>query len=93
MKQEILTLERGLLADTLVSLKESHRKISRFMQKHHPLLNGGVRRYIENSRNANQCAAYDICQHFPFLYINAGKPYRLFIASKAQYVTTCLHLV
>ena len=58
-----------------------------------PGLNGGVRRYIENSRNANQCAAYDICQHFPFLYINAGKPYRLFIASKAQYVTTCLHLV
>lgn len=50
MKQEILTLEHGLLADTLVSLKESHRKICRFMQKHQPLLNGD--RYLTDKEVA-----------------------------------------
>lgn len=40
MKQEILTLEHGVLADALVSLKESSRKISRFMQEYRPLLDG-----------------------------------------------------
>ena len=34
MKQEVLTLEQGLLADTHLSLKESHRKISRFMREY-----------------------------------------------------------
>lgn len=50
MKQEILTLEQGLLADTLVSLKESRRKINRFMQKHHPLLDGD--RYLTDKEVA-----------------------------------------
>lgn len=76
MKQEILTLERGLLADTLVSLKESHRKISRFMQKHHPLLNGD--RYLTDkeaellkvSRRTLQKMRND--RTLPFLII-AGK--------------------
>lgn len=40
MRQEILTLEQGQLADALVSLRESHKKISRFMREHHPLLDG-----------------------------------------------------
>lgn len=40
MKQEVLTLEQGLLADAFVSLKESHRKINRFTQKYNPLLDG-----------------------------------------------------
>lgn len=40
MKQEVLTLEQGLLADAFVSLKESLRKINRFTQKYNPLLDG-----------------------------------------------------
>ena len=40
MKQEVLTLEQGLLADTHLSLKESHRKISRFMREYSPPFNG-----------------------------------------------------
>lgn len=40
MKQEILTLEQGFLADMHTSLKESHRKISRFMREYSPSLNG-----------------------------------------------------
>ena len=31
MKQEILTLEQGQVADMLFSLKSSHRKINRFL--------------------------------------------------------------
>lgn len=50
MKQDILTLEQGLLADTLVSLKESRRKISRFMQMHQPLLDGD--RYLTDKEMA-----------------------------------------
>lgn len=40
MRQEVLTLENGLLADTLVSLKESHRRINGFMQRYSPPFNG-----------------------------------------------------
>lgn len=77
MKQEILTLEHGLLADTLVSLKESHRKICRFMQKHQPLLNGDryltdkeVSGLLKVSRRTLQKMRND--RTLPFLII-AGK--------------------
>lgn len=77
MKQEIFTLEQGLLADTLVSLKESHRKISRFMQKHQPLLNGDryltdkeVSGLLKVSRRTLQKMRND--RTLPFLII-AGK--------------------
>ena len=50
MKQEVLTLENGLIADALVSLKESHRKINRFMQKYSPLLNND--RYLTDKEVA-----------------------------------------
>lgn len=50
MRQEIITLKQGLLADTLASLKESQRKIGRFMQKHHPLLGGD--RYLTDKEVA-----------------------------------------
>ncbi|MBX9091787.1 MULTISPECIES: helix-turn-helix domain-containing protein [Bacteroidaceae] len=50
MKQEILTLEHGVLADALVSLKESSRKISRFMQEYRPLLDGD--RYLTDKEVA-----------------------------------------
>lgn len=77
MKQEILTLEQGLMADMLVSLKESRRKINRFMQKHHPLLNGD--RYLTDKEVAE---SLKVCRRtlqkmrndktLPFLII-AGK--------------------
>ena len=34
MKQEILTLEQEQVADMLLSLKNSHRRINRFMQEY-----------------------------------------------------------
>ena len=40
MKQEILTLEQEQVADMLLSLKNSHRRINRFMQEYTPPLNG-----------------------------------------------------
>lgn len=40
MKQEVLTLEQGLLADVHISLKECHGKISCFMREYSPPLNG-----------------------------------------------------
>ena len=40
MKQEILTLEQGQVADMLLSLKNSHRRINRFLQDYTPPLNG-----------------------------------------------------
>ena len=40
MKQEILTLEQEQVADMLLSLKNSHRWINRFMQEYTPPLNG-----------------------------------------------------
>ena len=40
MKQEVFTLEHGLLADIHLSLKESHRKIRRFMREYSPPFNG-----------------------------------------------------
>ena len=40
MKQEILTLEQEQVADMLLSLKNSHRRINRFMQVYTPPLNG-----------------------------------------------------
>lgn len=50
MKQEVLTLEQGLLADVHTSLKESHRRISRFMQEYSPPLNGD--RYLTDKEVA-----------------------------------------
>lgn len=50
MKQEVLTLEQGLLADVHTSLKESHRRISRFMQEYNPPLNGD--RYLTDKEVA-----------------------------------------
>ena len=50
MRQEVLTLEQGLLADVHTSLKESHRKINRFMQKYSPSLNGD--RYLTDKEVA-----------------------------------------
>lgn len=50
MKQEVLTLEQGLLADVHTTLKESHRKINRFMQKYAPALNGD--RYLTDKEVA-----------------------------------------
>lgn len=40
MKQEILTLEQGQVADMLLSLKSSHCRINRFLQDYTPPLNG-----------------------------------------------------
>ena len=40
MKQEILTLEQEQVADMLLSLKNSLRRINRFMQEYTPPLNG-----------------------------------------------------
>lgn len=50
MKQEVLILEHGLLADTHLSLKESHRKISRFMREYSPPFNGD--RYLTDKEVA-----------------------------------------
>lgn len=50
MIQEVLTLEQGLLADTHLSLKESHRKISRFMREYSPPFNGD--RYLTDKEVA-----------------------------------------
>ena len=50
MKQEVLTLGHGLLADTHLSLKESHRKISRFMREYSPPFNGD--RYLTDKEVA-----------------------------------------
>ena len=50
MKQEVLTLEQGLLADTHLSLKESHRKTSRFMREYSPPFNGD--RYLTDKEVA-----------------------------------------
>ena len=47
MKQEILTLEQEEVADMLVSLKHSHRRINRFMQEYTPPLNGD--RYLTDT--------------------------------------------
>ena len=40
MKQEIFTLEQGQVADMLLLLKSSHRRINRFLQDYTPKLNG-----------------------------------------------------
>ena len=81
MKQEILTLEQGLLADALVSLRESHKKISRFMQKHHPLLDGDryltdkeVAGLLKVSRRTLQKMRND--RTLPFLIIGGKALYR-----------------
>ncbi len=50
MRQEVLTLEQGLLADVHTSLKESYRKINRFMQMYSPALNGD--RYLTDKEVA-----------------------------------------
>lgn len=50
MKQEVLTLEQGLLADVHISLKECHRKISHFMREYNPPLNGD--RYLTDKEVA-----------------------------------------
>lgn len=81
MKQEILTLEQGLLADTLVSLKESRRKISRFMQEYHPLLDGDryltdkdVSGLLKVSRRTLQKMRND--RTLPFMIIGGKALYR-----------------
>lgn len=50
MKQEVLTLEQGLLADVHISLKKCHRKISHFMREYSPPLNGD--RYLTDKEVA-----------------------------------------
>ena len=50
MKQEILTLEQGQVADMLLSLKNSHRRINRFLQEYTPPLNGD--RYLTDKEVA-----------------------------------------
>ena len=50
MKQEILTLEQGQVAEILLSLKSSHRKINRFLQDYTPPLNGN--RYLTDKEVA-----------------------------------------
>ena len=50
MKQEILTLEQGQVADMLLSLKNSHRRINRFLQDYTPPLNGD--RYLTDKEVA-----------------------------------------
>ena len=50
MKQEILTLEQEQVADMLLSLKNSHRRINRFMQEYTPPLNGD--RYLTDKEVA-----------------------------------------
>ena len=74
MKQEILTLEQGQVADMLFSLKSSHRKINRFLQEYTPPLNGDryltdkevaevlkvSRRTLQNLRN---------CRVLPFILL------------------------
>ena len=50
MKQEILTLEQGQVADMLLSLKNSHRRINRFLQEYTPPLNGD--RYLTDKELA-----------------------------------------
>ena len=50
MKQEILTLEQGRVADMLLSLKNSHRRINRFLQEYTPPLNGD--RYLTDKEVA-----------------------------------------
>ncbi len=50
MKQEVFTLEQGLLADMHISLKKCHRKISHFMREYSPPLNGD--RYLTDKEVA-----------------------------------------
>lgn len=50
IRQEVLTLEQGLLADGHVSLEESHRRISHFMREYRPPLNGD--RYLTDKEVA-----------------------------------------
>ena len=81
MKQEILTLEHGVLADALVSLKESSRKISRFMQEYRPLLDGDrdltdkeVAGLLKVSRRTLQKMRND--RTLPFMLIGGKALYR-----------------
>mgnify|MGYP003216282271 CR=1 FL=1 len=50
MKQEILTLEQGQVAEMLLSLKSCHRRINRFLQGYTPPLNGD--RYLTDKEVA-----------------------------------------
>ena len=50
MKQEIFTLEQGQVADMLLLLKSSHRRINRFLQDYTPKLNGD--RYLTDKEVA-----------------------------------------
>ena len=81
MKQEILTLEQGQVADMLFSLKSSHRKINRFLQEYTRPLNGDryltdkevaevlkvSRRTLQNLRN---------CRVLPFILLGGKALYR-----------------
>ena len=68
MKQEILTLEQGQVADILLSLKSSHRRINRFLQEYTPPLNGDryltdkeVAEVLKVSRRTLQTCATTVC--------------------------------
>lgn len=81
MKQEILTLDQGLLADVHISLKESHRKISRFMQEYSPQLNGD--RYLTDKEVAealkvSRRTLQKLCDNrtLPFILLGGKALYR-----------------
>ena len=74
MKQEILTLEQGQVADMLLSLKNSHRRINRFLQDYTPPLNGD--RYLTDKEVAE---ALKVSRHnrvLPFILLGGKALYR-----------------
>lgn len=83
MRQEVITLENGLLADTLVSLRESHRKINGFLQRYSPPFNGDryltdreVAGLLKVSRRTLQKMRND--RTLPFMIIGGKALYREF---------------
>lgn len=81
MKQEILTLEQGQVADMLLSLKNSHRRINRFLQEYTPPLNGDcyltdkeVAEVLKVSRRTLQ----NLCNNrvLPFILLGGKALYR-----------------
>lgn len=81
MRQDVLTLEQGLLADVHASLKESHRRISRFMREYTPMLNGDryltdreVAEALKMSRRTLQKMRND--RTLPFILLGGKALYR-----------------
>lgn len=81
MRQDVLTLEKGLLADAHASLKESHRRISRFMREYTPMLNGDryltdreVAEVLKVSRRTLQKMRND--RTLPFILLGGKALYR-----------------